>query len=187
MIDNVMTNLTNYFLVASPLLKDPIYSGSVIYITDHDEEVGAVGVIINRPIGKTIDKIFQDLKVNSSNNHVNPLLFWGGPLCSDNGYVLHETPHMGNHMFELTNNKNVLFEMLQSNGQNHLFVSLGYCGLSVVELEHGIKDGLWMVVPAQHNIIFDVDPIDRYEESLHLLGIQRSNQLLFNLNPSTIE
>ena len=51
-----MLNLTNYFLVASPFANNNLYTKNIVYITDHDENNGAVGVIINRPTSMKLDK-----------------------------------------------------------------------------------------------------------------------------------
>lgn len=174
-----MANLSNHFLVASPNLHNFTFAKTVFYISDHDEEIGAVGVVINKPIGKQLEKVFQDLKVQD-NNHIlkDNYLFWGGPMCTDNGYFLHSINSYGKPIFELTNNKNVLIDMIQNRNCTDLFISLGYTSLHEMQLEEEVKSGNWLVVPANKDLIFDVDPMDRYEEALHLLGIKSLGQLL---------
>ena len=182
-----MINLTNYFLVASPTApRECIYSRSVVYITEHAETNGAVGVIINRPIGKTVNQIFNNMNIRRNNRQLTQnQLFWGGPLSSENGYVLHKVNNNHEQLFELTNNKGVLIEMIEDRNCNEIFISLGYCGWMQSQLEEDIKLGNWLVIPARNGIIFEVDPIDRYEESLHILGIRNIYQLLSAPNLAT--
>ena len=49
-----MKSLAGQFLVASPHLKDPNFSRTVVLMLQHEEQ-GALGVIINRPGDKTVD------------------------------------------------------------------------------------------------------------------------------------
>ncbi len=174
-----MANLSNHFLVASPNLHNYTFAKTVFYISDHDEELGAVGVVINKPIGKQLEKVFQGLNA-LDNKHLltEKYLFWGGPMCTDSGYFLHNITTYGSPVFELTNNKNLLIEMLHNNDCDELFISLGYTAIQEIQLEEEIKNGNWLVVPALKDLIFDVDPMDRYEEALHLLGVKNFNQLL---------
>ena len=174
-----MLNLINHFLVASPFANNNLYSKNIVYITDHDENNGAVGVVINRPTSMKLDKVFQNTNIVGCDSELTKtLVFWGGPLCSDNGYLLHKYNQDNDELFELTNSKNVFLDMVNSRDYTDLFVSLGYSGWGELQLEEEISNGTWLVIPAEKSIIFDVDPMDRYEEALHLLGIKNINQLL---------
>lgn len=57
-------NLTNQFLIAMPGMADPTFSGTVVYLCEHNER-GALGLVINRPIDIDLATLFDkiDLKL----------------------------------------------------------------------------------------------------------------------------
>jgi len=48
------SNFTGSILVAVPTLIDPHFRRSILFITRHEKEEGAFGVILNRPCGQTL-------------------------------------------------------------------------------------------------------------------------------------
>lgn len=73
------TPLRGSILLASPSLKDAVFSNTVILMHSHNEK-GAEGLILNKPLGKTVGDFmcsdqFQELK------HLP--LYSGGPVAND--------------------------------------------------------------------------------------------------------
>lgn len=167
-----MTNLTNYFLVSMPTIMDPVFSGSLVYLTSHDVGTGAVGVIVNKPLNRTLKNAFKDLDLDKYNPQwsSNPL-YLGGPLASENGFVLHRSNQLDKQMFELTNNRSILSDIASSEYKDRLFISVGYAAWDNAQIEDEIKHSDWLVVKADIGIIYDVDASMRYHEALRLLGI----------------
>ena len=52
-------SLAGHFLIAMPLMRDPHFAESVVYILTHDKE-GALGIIINRPSGLTLADVLAE-------------------------------------------------------------------------------------------------------------------------------
>src|SRR5437763_12184072 len=50
-------NLTGSLLVAHPSLLDPNFRRTVLFISAHDPEDGALGVILNRPLDKQVSDL----------------------------------------------------------------------------------------------------------------------------------
>ena len=73
--------LTGSLLAASPGLMDPNFRETLIYLADHSEE-GAFGLVMNRPLGKTLGEVISlpDLSEKLSNVQV----FYGGPVRPNN-------------------------------------------------------------------------------------------------------
>ncbi|MCC2625293.1 MAG: hypothetical protein K0R14_1166 [Burkholderiales bacterium] len=173
-----MTSLTDYFLVAMPTVADYAFRGSVVYVTNHDVANGAVGVVVNKPLNRTLRDAFKDLDISE----YNPLwadapLYWGGPMSAQSGFVLHKTGEPDRHLYELTNNRNVLTDIAASDQKDNLFISVGYVGWADYQIENEIKHNNWLVVKADPGLIFDVDASVRYHEALGLLGIKNPGQL----------
>ncbi|MDM7457078.1 MAG: YqgE/AlgH family protein [Tepidimonas sp.] len=89
-LDSAPVNLTHHFLIAMPGLNDELFGRSVVYVCEHTPQ-GALGLIINKPSGITIDDLFQrlDLPLGRPEWAGMPVLR-GGPLQTERGFVLHE-------------------------------------------------------------------------------------------------
>lgn len=175
-----MANLTDHFIIAMPDVKYDIFSNSVIYIVEHDTISGALGVMINKPVGTIKKNVFIDIDITT----INPIwdglpLYLGGPVNSDNGFVLHKrlTKKFNNNLFELSANKEILTTIATNNSADKLFISLGYSSWSPFLLEREILDNSWLVVKANMRDMMEVDPIDRYNVAMNLLGIKNVGYL----------
>lgn len=168
-----MISLTNHFLVAMPTVTDHVFSSSLIYVTHHDATNGAIGVIVNKPLNRTLKNAFKDLDISQYNpSWVDTPLYLGGPLASDNGFVLHCLGKSDEQTFELTNNRKILTDIAASNQKDKLFISVGYVAWAECQMENEIKQNDWLIVKANPDLIFDVEASNRYYEALRLLGIQ---------------
>src|SRR5512145_2573665 len=83
-------NLTNQFLIAMPGMVDGTFAGSVVYLCEHTEK-GALGLVINKPIDITLKNLFEkvELPLESPELAQQPV-FFGGPVQTERGFVLHE-------------------------------------------------------------------------------------------------
>ncbi|HEX3818298.1 MAG TPA: YqgE/AlgH family protein, partial [Chthoniobacterales bacterium] len=53
-------NYAGQLLVAHPSLRDPNFRRSVLFISSHDIEEGAIGVILNRPLDKQVSELVPE-------------------------------------------------------------------------------------------------------------------------------
>ena len=72
--------LAGSLLVSHPQLRDDHFRETVILLHSHDAKDGALGVIINRPLGRELGQI--DAAVNLAPLEGVPL-FEGGPVATD--------------------------------------------------------------------------------------------------------
>ena len=72
--------LAGSLLVSHPQLRDDHFRETVILLHSHDAKDGALGVIINRPLGRELGQI--DAAVNLASLEGVPL-FEGGPVATD--------------------------------------------------------------------------------------------------------
>lgn len=72
-------------LVASPLLTDPNFARSVVYVLEHNER-GTLGLIINRPLDIAIGELWSDCPSPWRDQR---RCGDGGPVERDKGLVLH--------------------------------------------------------------------------------------------------
>ena len=95
-------NLTNQFLIAMPGMADDTFAGTVVYLCEHNER-GALGLVINRPIDIDLATLFDkiDLKLEIQPVAHQPVYF-GGPVQTERGFVLHEPMSAGTPGFAST-------------------------------------------------------------------------------------
>jgi putative transcriptional regulator len=174
-------NLTNQFLIAMPGMADDTFSGAVVYLCEHSEK-GALGLVINKPIDITLANLFEkvDLSLEGNDLAEQPVYF-GGPVQTERGFVLHEPQGHDSLAFsstlqvpgglEMTTSKDVLEAMSHGQGPRRVLVTLGYSGWSAGQLEDEIGRNGWLTVAAEPGVIFDTPVAERYDRALGLLGI----------------
>src|SRR5437764_12967126 len=58
--DGMPLSLAGSLLVAHPNMLDPNFRRTVLFISAHDAEDGALGVILNRPLDKQVSELVGD-------------------------------------------------------------------------------------------------------------------------------
>jgi putative transcriptional regulator len=171
------SSLTNHFLIAMPSLGDPNFLQSVTYICEHNED-GAVGIIINRPLGMQLQHIFEQMSIESVIDEVNqkPILY-GGPLQQDRGFVLHRPT--GNWRSSLgteseitvTTSQDILQAMARGEGPAETLIALGCAGWAPNQLEAEYQENAWLSCKADPAILFNTPYGERWEAAAKLLGV----------------
>ncbi|WP_447922097.1 YqgE/AlgH family protein [Achromobacter aegrifaciens] len=169
-------NFANQFLIAMPGMVEGSLAGSVIYVCEHSER-GALGLVINRPTDLTLGTLFERIDLTLEIGPVkDTLVFFGGPVQTDRGFVLHapagdysSSIKLGD--MALTTSRDVLQAVADGKGPARMLVTLGYAGWGAGQLESEMSQNAWLSVGADDSIIFDVPPEERYPAALKLLGI----------------
>jgi putative transcriptional regulator len=173
--------LSNQFLIAMPGMADDAFSGTVIYLCEHNDK-GALGLVINKPISLTLGNLFQKVELSLPDDELaSRPVFYGGPVQTERGFVLHEPLDAeGQHYnatlavpggLEMTTSRDVLEALSNGAGPKRVLVTLGYAGWAAGQLEEEIGRNGWLTVDAEPGIIFDTPVEQRYEKALALLGI----------------
>jgi putative transcriptional regulator len=173
----LQVDLTNHFLIAMPNMVDPYFAKSLTFICEHNDQ-GALGVVVNRPIEMTLGTLFERLSLPLSSNRLgSEPVYFGGPVQTDRGFVLHQpigqwqsTLAVRNSV-GLTTSKDVLEAVGQGGGPSKILVTLGYSGWAAGQLENEIKQNAWLTVEAKDAIIFDTPAEERLPAAMQLLGI----------------
>jgi putative transcriptional regulator len=72
---------------------------------------------------------------------------------------------------EMTTSKDVLEAMAEGAGPKKALVTLGYATWGKGQLESELAENAWLTVQADHAIIFDTPPEQRYARAMGLLGL----------------
>jgi len=177
-------NLTNQFLIAMPGMGDGTFSGTVVYLCEHNEN-GALGLVINKPIDIKLKNLFEKVELSLDREDLAEApVYFGGPVQTERGFVLHEPLQGqqgdGGHYnstlqipggLEMTTSKDVLEALSSGAGPKKILVTLGYSGWAAGQLEEEMSRNGWINVGAEPAIIFDTPFDQRYDKALSLLGI----------------
>ena len=90
--------LDGQLLIAMPVMDDPRFERSVIYLCAHSSE-GAMGIIVNRPAGSIdfpgllvqLDIIKKSEQIKLPENAESMKVLKGGPVETGRGFVLHSS------------------------------------------------------------------------------------------------
>lgn len=145
-----METLAGQLLVATPLLMDPHFWRTVIFMLQHDEE-GTVGLVLNRP---TPELVIDHLPDWTAGRTETQRLFYGGPvepemaIALGPGSIGEPTPLPGVNLVDLSTEP--------PTDPARIRVYSGYAGWSAGQLEAEIEEGSWYLVQASPD-----DPFDR--------------------------
>ncbi|KUP96228.1 YqgE/AlgH family protein [Thermobifida cellulosilytica] len=174
-------SLTGTLLVATPLLRDPNFYRSVVFVIDDDPAEGTLGVIVNRPSDLEVGEVLADWGRHASHPAV---MFAGGPVGTDAGLALAEPANgqqplgwrsleamdsgvwpSGLGMVDLDAPPQLVADALR-----RFRVFAGYAGWSPGQLRAEIDEGAWYVLPATADDVFCDDPHGLWSRVLRRQG-----------------
>jgi putative transcriptional regulator len=137
-------NFSGRLLIARPSLLDPNFFRTVILLSMHSSEEGAMGVIINRPTGKTLGEHNTEFQFSPISE--TPV-YQGGPVGTEQFMLAAWRWPSQLNAFELyfgvTQDKLEELKAKDSDLETRCFV--GHSGWSPQQLEKEIQHQAWMV------------------------------------------
>jgi putative transcriptional regulator len=177
--------LDGQLLVAMPVMEDPRFERSVIYLCAHSSE-GAMGIIVNRPAGSIdfpgllvqLDIIDEADQIKLPENAEMMRVLKGGPVDTGRGFVLHSSDfYIENATLNiddgvsLTATVDILKAIAKGAGPKHAILALGYAGWAAGQLENEIQHNGWLHCDADPDLIFGGDVEEKYDRALRKIGI----------------
>jgi len=161
-------------LVAGPELLDPNFMHAVVLMCQHSDQ-GAIGLVVNRPIGHTTAEAFPDHPLLGA---VDLPIFQGGPVELDSMQFVHRVPDEIPESVPLApglwwGQADAVAAYLQRTGDAaadavRLFV--GYSGWGAGQLEVELVEGVWLPAAGSADLVFDADRDSLWREVLKTLG-----------------
>jgi putative transcriptional regulator len=177
--------LDGQLLIAMPVMGDPRFERSVIYMCAHSSE-GAMGIMVNRPAGSIdfpellvqLDIIKEDDQIKLPENAESMKVLKGGPVDTGRGFVLHSSDfYIENATLRiddgicLTATVDILKAIAKGAGPKHAILALGYAGWAPGQLENEIQGNGWLHCDADQDLIFGGDVEEKYARALRKIGI----------------
>jgi putative transcriptional regulator len=145
-------------LVATPLLGDPHFARTVVYLLEHDGG-GTVGVILNRPSHTPVGQVLPDWHDAVSGPAV---VFGGGPVQPDGALCLGQLNEEGPGIRRVIDGVGTIDldgdVRLIAGMTRRLRVFAGHAGWSPGQLEDELAEGAWWVVEGSTADLFSEAP-----------------------------
>jgi putative transcriptional regulator len=177
--------LDGQMLIAMPVMGDPRFERSVIYMCAHSAE-GAMGIIVNHPAGSIdfpgllvqLDIIRKADQIKLPETAETLQVLKGGPVDTGRGFVLHS----GDFFIQdatlridedicLTATVDILKAIAKGAGPKHAILALGYAGWAPGQLENEIQHNGWLHCPADADLVFGSAIEEKYPRALRKIGI----------------
>lgn len=176
-----LSSLKGHFLAASPAMDDSRFAESLILVTEHGE-AGAVGFVINQAMdGLTLYSLIEQLSIDGTPAIDDHLIFAGGPVRPNNGFVLFEGK-LGlrdeQHVFAETYVSRSLESLRlisQGRGPAAYLVCLGRAEWASGQLEAELRENVWLPLQADRDLIFAKDARLSWSAALKGQGIEPLN------------
>ena len=177
--------LDGRLLIAMPVMGDPRFERSVIYMCAHSSE-GAMGIIVNRPAGSIdfpgllvqLDIIEKADQIKLPENAETLQVLKGGPVDTGRGFVLHSSDFFIKDStlpiddeISLTATLDILKAIATGAGPKRAILALGYAGWGPGQLENELQHNGWLHCPADPDLVFGAAIEDKYPRALRKIGI----------------
>jgi putative transcriptional regulator len=143
-------------ILAEPFMENPHFKDGVIVITEHSEESGTVGFLINKTLKLKMNEVVEEFP------EIETELLYGGPVQTDTLHYIHTYGKVLNDSLHITKNLYWGGDFMQLKAlirQNVIKADgirfyLGYSGWSPGQLEEEFEVGTWMQSKLDLNYIF---------------------------------
>ncbi len=169
------SSVKNNFLIATEKMNDNRFKKTVIAMLENDED-GAWGLVINKPMGSIPLAMLIDPSLNTSDEReklygINILIFWGGPVEVKKIFVLHSSEYQSESTknygsISISQDYNILFDIAGNKGPKESLVILGYSGWSSGQLEGEMERDDWILSELDLDIIFEKESIKKWPMAL---------------------
>lgn len=168
--------LQGQFLVAAPAIQDERFEKTVLYVYQHDKK-GASALIINKQ-SQHIDfeELCDQLSIDPQN--INHMLYEGGPVEGNRGYVLHSDEFSGRDTeviegsgLSITTTVDVIKRVAEGKGPERVLMALGHATWASGQLEEELTRHGWLHAKADQDVIFEIPYGKRWETVIKRMGI----------------
>lgn len=165
------TDYTNHILLATPILDDPNFNRTVIWVLEHNE-MGSAGFVMNRPLTNRMGEIIPDFPMPEFP------VFLGGPVENN---TLHFVHRFGDQVeggvlissdFKWGGSFDQVIELAKEKKLRHSEIRffVGYSGWSEGQLEREFKEKVWVKGPLFYPEILEMNPSSMWRIILRSMG-----------------
>jgi putative transcriptional regulator len=166
-------SLAGQMLIAAPGLLDPRFDHTVILMVRHNATDGALGIVINRPIGEqSLKSVLAAIGEKDDGATGNLRIYYGGPVQSEIGFVIHSTDYKRDQTISIgdfaamTSSREIMRDIASGHGPQKTLVAFGYAGWSPGQLEGELALHGWFTAAGDAKLVFDIDRDKVWDEAM---------------------
>ncbi len=137
-----------------------------------------MGLVVNKLMDSlTLPELLDQLGIGAEGVSGRPHVYFGGPVDSGRGFVLHSADYVeegtlvvGDNL-ALTATLDILRAIGRGVGPRRSLLALGYAGWGPGQLDAEMQANGWLHVAADEAIVFDNDLADKWQRALAKLGV----------------
>lgn len=144
-------HLAGSLALAHPGLQDPNFIRSVVLVTAHSATDGTLGVIVNKPLGKTLSDYDPKL---SGTQFADVPLYQGGPVGEDQLILVAWRWNADEGSFQLYFgiDQAKAKDLIEKEPAFQLRGFMGHSGWGEGQIEGELDEGTWVISPLQPDI-----------------------------------
>ncbi|WP_342261921.1 YqgE/AlgH family protein [Alphaproteobacteria bacterium endosymbiont of Tiliacea citrago] len=155
-LKNDMQFLQGNFIIATPLLLDPFFEKSIIFMTESKVE-RSYGFLVTHSLNN--DELFEEIHSQIIGSPIeNAEIFLGGPVDPKHFFVLHSNDVSCKKTLCVSENVCItnLSDAVEFFYATPSFYRIfaGYCDWKMNQLESEIKEGVWLIKKFSNNLLF---------------------------------
>ncbi len=188
---------TGTLLVATPALESLAFDRAVVLITHYSETDITMGLVINQPLGKRIQRYATDSLQQLAGGEdacaeLGRIFYQGGPVHQRYLFFLHRLDGLveggtkildGLYLGGNLDTKYAEADILQPAAPRLRFY-LGYAGWEPGQLESEISAGTWFLAPGDPQLVLASTPETMWQAVLHSMGGKYRPISVFPQDPS---
>jgi putative transcriptional regulator len=183
-MDRPRSGLAPGFLVASPALGDPNFSGSLVLMAEHHAE-GALGFVVNHPgsvdVMELLESVDEELRLAAqAAGRAGGAVLVGGPVQPERLWILFrpgrvpagaESVLVGDGV-ALGGSRELLEALVRDPEAGPFALLLGYSGWAPMQVEREVAAGAWVPMPLHADLVFEVPHEKRWDAAVRRLGLE---------------
>jgi putative transcriptional regulator len=165
-------SLAGQLLIASPTIGDPRFYHTVILMI-RDNKSGALGLIINRPVGeRSIESLLKATGASGVGVEGKLRVFAGGPVEPQLGFVVHTADYRLpdtlaiDGRVAMTASPQILQDIGHHHGPKESLFAFGYAGWGPGQLANEMARHDWFTAPEEPKLVFDDDRAGLWNEAM---------------------
>ena len=174
-------NYVGQLLISMPNLNDPFFKKTVILICEFNKK-SVLGLILNKPIVDIkFDALLKNLKIFGSNKLVEDQIYIGGPVYTNQGFIIHSTDkeyedtQIISNDLRLSTSIKVLEDIANNKSPKSYKIFLGCSSWGYQQFNNEMLENSWHLSNSNQKIIFNNCNMkdDLWEDCIALSGIDK--------------
>lgn len=162
-------------------MRCPFFNHTLVLLVDHGKD-GSFGFVVNRTTDLDMRDVFNEVGLEPTDaTRVDTPVLLGGPVSPETGWILYDAlgvpkPDSGRTIavgerIACSASLELLQRIARGDGPHTCAMVLGYAGWGAGQLEGEMREGSWIPVDLDYDLVFQTPLETRWQSALGSLGI----------------